>query len=151
MILATKAEMYKAPYDRLMGNVTECSKIANHLGQLVLLALFILGCIVASGAFPGSSLVWATMGLGGLYMAVKLLGGNYKQRKVDLISSAVIMGIVVAFGGLGSAGVLSSVQVGYALIGNILLTAVASNCVMIATKKVDDRRKDLILNTEAHI
>jgi len=90
------------------------------LSTLAGMALFIIGCIGAAGAFPGSSIGWVAVGLGGGGFALSLAAGNLKKRKLDLIPAAIIAAIVVTIGALGGAGVLSATQVGWGIVGTTL-------------------------------
>lgn len=127
-------QLYKEAYDKLLGNTTQCSKVANLLSNVVLLAVFIIGCAGAAQVIPGSAMGWSVVGLGGGYMAVKILAGNIKSRAVDLISSSIVAVAIIVFGTLGCIGVLTNAQMGYALIGSVVLTVFISSYMMIFAK-----------------
>jgi len=133
-------QLYKEAYDKLLGNTTQGSKVANLLSNIVLLAVFIIGCAGAAQVIPGFAMGWSIVGLGGGYIAIKILGGNIKSRTVDLISSSIVAAAIIAFGALGCIGILTNAQMGYALIGSVVLTAFISSYLMIFAKH---KSKDL--------
>ena len=126
---------YTAPYSQLMGSTTPCARATNLVGKVLLVALFVIGCVGAAGAFSGSAMGWTTLGVGLSYLGVKLLGGNLKERKVDLIAAAVMVASLIIFGALGGVGLLTGAQVGYVLIGQMLLLSALSTCAMIVAKR----------------
>lgn len=133
-------QLYKEAYDKMLGNTTQCAKIVNLLSNVILLAVFVTGCVGAASAIPGFVMGWTVVGLGSGYMALKLLGGNTKNRKVDLISSALVAAVLITFGALGCAGVLTNAHVGYALIGSVAVTAFVSSYMMIFAKRREDKQ-----------
>lgn len=90
------------------------------LAAIAGIALFIIGCVGAAGAFPGSAIGWVTVGLAGGRFALQLAMGNFKQRKIDLIVSGLLAAVLVTVGTLGGMGVLSATQVGWGIIGTAL-------------------------------
>jgi hypothetical protein len=135
-----RGELYKAAYDRMLGNTTRCAKIVNFLSNMILLTVFVVSCTGSATLFPNGIMGWILVGLGGGYMALKLLGGNLKNRSVDLISSALIAAIIVIFGSLGAASLLTDLQMGCALIGVIVAYALSSSCMMIYAKQREERQ-----------
>jgi hypothetical protein len=133
--MAHIGQRYNAAYDKMMGNTTQCAKIANLLGNGILLAVFVIGCLGAGGVFSGAVMGWIVVGLGAGYMAMKLLGGNVRNRRIDLISSTVVAASILTFGALGVTGVLATAHIGYALIGSVAMTALAAICMRIVAKR----------------
>lgn len=132
-------KLYKTAYDKMMGNTTPCSRSANLVSNVVLLAIFVVGCIGPTNILSCSTMGWIVVGLGCGYIGVKLLGGNLRSRTIDLMSTALVAAAIIALGALGCAGILTSGYVGYAVIGAILLTAVTSSYVMIVAKQRLDK------------
>ena len=128
---------YTVPYRELLGSTTERARVTNLLGKILLVALFVIGCVGASGAFGGSAMGWTTLGVGVSYLGVKLIGGNLKERKVDLIAAAIIVASLIIFGTLGGVGLLTAAHVGYALIGITLLVGAVSIGEMIVAKRLN--------------
>lgn len=131
-------KLYFDSYSAFVGNNTEKSKFSACAGGTLFCALFIIGILAASGTFPGSAMGWTTVGIGGGYLLVKLLGGNLQNRKVDLLSSALLGALIVTFGALGASAILTPAQVGYLIIGTCGLAAL-STCSLcaIAKRRVD--------------
>src|SRR5262249_29484339 len=126
-------QLYKESYDRMLGNTTLCSKSVNLLGNAILFALFVIGCIGAAGAFPSAALGWTIVGLGVSYMVVKLLGGNCRNRAIDLVIATAITSLLLMFGTLGGVGVLSGTVVGSVLIASMsAIPLLACGLMMIA-------------------
>ena len=95
---------------------------------LISVALFIIGCIGAAGAFPPASMGWVTIGLAGGSFALYLAAGNLKDRKFDVIVLALMTAAYVTVGALGAAGILSVTQVGWGIIGT-MLAAIPLKCI----------------------
>lgn len=83
-------------------------------------ALFIIGCVGAAGAFPGSTIGWVTIGLGGGSYALSLSLGNLQKRKFDVITGGLVATALVVVGALGGAGILTAQQVGWGIVGTTL-------------------------------
>lgn len=115
--LSNFAASYKDDYDYFIGNETDCSRASHLCGSLIMIALLVIGSVAAAQAFPPRATGWTVVGLGGGYMVIKLLGKDCHTRRADLIASACIASLVLIFGALGAARVLTSPQVGYALLG----------------------------------
>lgn len=130
------AASYKDDYDYLVGNETDCSRMAHLCGSVIMIAVVVIGSMAAAGAFPSYGVGWTTIGLGGCYMGVKLLGDDWRTRRVDLISSAVIAALLITFGSLGAAGVLTGAQVGYSLLSVTGLTACMTVGMMVGAKRL---------------
>jgi hypothetical protein len=117
----------------------ECSPkccAAMSLSVITGAALFIIGCIGAAGAFPGSSIGWVTVGLaGGTFILTNLASNKFKERKFELISSALITAILVTVGVLGGVGILSSTQVGWGIVGTTLASMPVSFAISLISKK----------------
>jgi hypothetical protein len=93
------------------------------------MALFIIGCVGAAGAFPGSAIGWTTVGLAGGGFALSIAAGNFKLRKFDLIISGLMTAALVTIGAFGGAGILSATQVGWGIIGTSL-AAMPLGCIV---------------------
>ncbi len=130
-------QLYKTSCDQMLGNTTQRSKVANLVSNGVLLVVFAMGCAGLSSCFSGGMLGWCVVGLGTLYLAIKLLGGNLNHRHADVILSTFITSVLVTLGGLGVGGILSCAQLGYALISGTCVLLPATCCAMIITKKLN--------------
>jgi len=113
--------------DRSGENYTAAGK-ANILSNVMLVALFVIGIVAATGAMSATAAGWTAVGLGGAALAIQFCGGNLKNRKVDLILAAVVAATIITMGALGGAGVLTGAQVGYSLIGIIGTQAIFYLC-----------------------
>ena len=133
------SQSYKTAYDTMMGSTTPCVKVVNCLGNIILLAVLVIGCMGAAHAFPEAIMGWTIISLGAGYMGMKLLGGNFKKRKVDLISALLVAACIATFGTLGSLGVLQNMHMSYALIGSVVLTALIACSVRICDKHREDK------------
>jgi hypothetical protein len=89
------------------------------------LALFIIGCVGAAGAFPGSTIGWVTVALAGGGFVLNLALGNFKQRKFELILGGLLVAALIPVGVLGGVGILSATQVGWGILGTSLATSLA--------------------------
>lgn len=105
------------------------------LAHIASLALFIIGCIGAAGAFPGSgsTMGWVTVGLALGTFALYLAYGKLKERKHELIVFGLIAAALVTVGALGSASILSTAQVGWGIIGTTL-AVIPLQCGLISLK-----------------
>jgi hypothetical protein len=126
---------YTNSYNHWMGNLTSRSKIANHASKVLLLGLFIIGCIGASGGFPASTMGWTTFSLGTCYVFTKFLGGNLSVRGFDLLSSSLLTAFFMIIGTLGAGGVMTSTQMGFALIGSLIVNTIATTCLMVMARR----------------
>ncbi|MCH9628200.1 MAG: hypothetical protein S4CHLAM2_18550 [Chlamydiales bacterium] len=98
-------------------------KAALSLSEVAIVALFMIGCIGASGAFPGSmSIGWAAVGGGAGLAVLSVCAGNLRGRKLKVLTSALMAATLITVGALGGAGILSATQVGWALIGTVLVS-----------------------------
>lgn len=118
------------------------TRAAARLSQAVLVALFIIGCMGASGNFPGGIIGWATLGMSAGYMLIKLGPRELQKRKIDVISSAALATLLVIFGTLSASGVITDIQAGYALIGTCALTSIASIITMVCARRLRDATKN---------
>ncbi len=101
------------------------------------LALFVIGCVAAAGAFPGSAaLGWTAIGLGAGTLALSLALGKLKLRRCELIGTSLQVVAIVAVGALGVAGVLSATQLGWAIVG-IPFASIPVNCFFNCLKKAE--------------
>lgn len=128
---------YKQAYDKFLGNTTQCTRIANLFSQIVLLVVLILGVLSSAQVFPGTLMGWCTVGTGASYLTLKLFGTNWQDRKIDLISSSVIALSIALVGALSIYEVISGSQMGYALIGEVILITGISVTAMICTKRCE--------------
>jgi hypothetical protein len=121
-----------ANYSRTVLNVEPGAKCCVSLSGLMAcsLALFIIGCIGAAGAFPGPTMGWVTVGLAGGGFVLQFVPGNLKQRKVDLICGSLGWVAAIAIGTLGGLGILSATQVGWSILGIIAGNLVIGACVL---------------------
>jgi hypothetical protein len=103
------------------------------LSAITGLTLFIIGCVGAAGAFPGSAIGWVTVGLAGGGFALNLAVGNLEKRKVELIVGALVAAVLITVGALGGTGLLSTIQVGWGIIGASLASLPVS-CVAACLK-----------------
>ncbi len=108
---------YKDDYDNLIGNKSDQTRMTHLLGSCIMIALLIIGITAAAHAFPSHTTGWTALGLGVGYAGAKLLGGSFATRKVDWISGLCLAALIITFGALGASGVLTSAQLGIALIG----------------------------------
>lgn len=122
-LLPGYAASYKDDYDYWVGNETDCSSMSHLCGSLLMIAVVIIGSLAAAQSFPPSATGWTTLGLGGGYMVVKLLGKDLHARRVDLIASALVAALLITVGSLGATGILTSLQLGYVLLGVAGFTA----------------------------
>lgn len=86
---------------------------------LIGVALFIIGCIGAAGAFNGTAIGWTTLGLAGssLLLTASLWD---KKHKWALIEGMVIFAALVVIGALGGSGIITGTGVGYGILIAIL-------------------------------
>jgi len=138
---AHTGHLYQAAYDKMLGNTTLCAKVMNFFSKGILLTVFVIGCIGSAQVLSASIIGWSLVGLGAGYMAIKLLAGKCSQRKMDLISSAIICAILSTFGGLGIAGVLSNAHIGFAMIGGVCTVVLVTSFMMIGAKRQVERTK----------
>ena len=125
---ATQAEINEFLKDQGYECGAKCCAIMS-LDTIMSSALFIIGCVGAAGAFPGSTIGWVTVGLGGGGFALSLAHGNFKKRKYDVIVRAFQTAFLVTVGALGGgAGILSAIQVGWAIVGSILIIGFVLGC-----------------------
>jgi hypothetical protein len=103
--------------------------ITQSLYHLTTLALFIIGSLGAAGVFPGSMIGWVTVGLASGAFVFSLTSGNCGKRIPDLIVSGLITAVLVTVGALGSAGVLSTTQVGWGVVGTLSISTPISKCI----------------------
>lgn len=136
-----KGEQTNNLYNEALGNTTPHAKTVNCVSNIVLLALFAIGVIAASGAFSGSAVGWTTLALGGVYFfGIKLWGGRTGERIPDLVISGIIAAVMLIFGVLGGTGVLSAPQTGCAVFGTLLATAgVKVICLMLMLRTLRTR------------
>lgn len=84
-------------------------------------ALFVIGCIGASGKFAGGpaglKIGQAAIGLSVVSFALLLSLGNHKKNKWSLIATAISTATFITLGALGASGVLSAKQVGWGILG----------------------------------
>lgn len=111
------AASYKDDYDYFVGNETHCSSVSHLYGSLIMIAVLVIGSMAAAQAFPPCATGWTTLGLGGGYMVVKLLGKDLHERRVDLLASALVSALLITSGSLGATAILTSSQLGYVLLG----------------------------------
>lgn len=83
------------------------------------IALFIIGCMGAAGAFPGS-IGWAAVGLAAGGFVLNLSLGKFKIRKYDLIADALLTTVILTISALGITGIFSTAQVGWGILGTSL-------------------------------
>ncbi len=115
--LPAYAASYKDDYDYFVGNETDCSRASHLCGSLVMIAVLVIGSMASAQAYPSCATGWTALGLGGGYMVVKLLGKDLHERRADLIASSLVAALLITFGSLGAAHVLTSPQLGYVLLG----------------------------------
>jgi hypothetical protein len=108
-------------------NYTRAGKM-NIVSNVMLVALFIIGILAATGGMSAAAAGWSAVGLGGGALIAQLLGGDLKNRKVDLILTALCAAGLIAVGALGGTGVLTSAQLGYSLIGIVGVNAIFWCC-----------------------
>ncbi len=100
-----------------------CVKAALGLSEMTILALFIIGCIGASGAFPTSmSIGWTAVGAGAGLAVLSVCARNLGSRKLKVLTSALMAATLITVGALGGVGLLSSAQVGWAVVGTVLVS-----------------------------
>jgi hypothetical protein len=138
------AASYKDDYDYFIGNETDCSRTSHLCGSLIMIAVLVIGSIAAAQAFPSKATGWTTLGLGGGYMVIKLLGKDCHARRADLIATACIASLMLIFGILGVTHVLTSLQVGYALLGIAGLTACVTIGMMMGAKQFCPRPSEAV-------
>lgn len=109
------------------GNYTRAGKM-NIVSNVMLVALFIIGILAATGGMSAAAAGWSAVGLGGGALFAQLLGGDLKKRKVDLILAAICAAGLITVGALGGTGVLTGAQLGYSLIGIIGVNAIFWCC-----------------------
>ncbi len=102
--------------------------VMNKVSNVMLRGLLLVGIISALGAFGPMTTGIAAVGLGGGALLMQCAGGKSMKRKTDLFFTAVFAAGMVAVGGLGIAGTMSSVHVGYSLIGIIGAQAIFWGC-----------------------
>jgi hypothetical protein len=141
---ALSGQLYKDAYDKMLGNTTACAKVITLVGQGLLLAVFVLGCVGAAQMLSPRILGWSLVGLGLGYATIKLLAGELKKRRVDLISSAAIASLLIVFGALGVSGVMASAHMGYAIIGTVSTVAVSTSSMMIVAKRLQEKNQTRI-------
>lgn len=96
-------------------------------GSVFGLALFIIGCIGASGGFAAAPAIGgAAIGLSVVGFALTLAQGNFKKRTFELVLSGLMAAAFITVGALGAAGVLTATQVGWGIVGTILCTMFVS-------------------------
>ncbi len=100
-----------------------CCSATLSLSEIAILALFIIGCIGASGAFPGSmSIGWTAVGVGSGLAVLSVCAGNLRGRKLKVLTSALMAATLITVGALGGAGILSATQVSWAIVGTVLVS-----------------------------
>lgn len=90
------------------------------LSTVMNLALFIIGCVGASGAFPGATIGWVTAGLGTGSLIFDFLSGRCVRRCPSLTLNSILTMVFVIVGVLGGVGILGAKQVGWGIIGTRL-------------------------------
>ncbi|NGX60590.1 MAG: hypothetical protein K940chlam9_00052 [Chlamydiae bacterium] len=100
-----------------LGVNTRQAKVLNRIGWAVSIATFIVGCLGAAGTLPTIYLFPSLIGLGGGKILLSLSGGNFKNRKFDLLSTSLFALAIVAMGSLGMAGFLGGQLISSAVIG----------------------------------
>ena len=133
------AASYKEDYDYYVGNETGCSRVSHLCGSLVMIAVLIIGSMASAQAFPPCATGWTALGMGAGYMVIKLLGKDLHARRADLITTAIVAALLITFGTLGLVGVLSSLEVGYALLGVSIFTACLTVGMMMSIKRLCPR------------
>jgi hypothetical protein len=133
--VAQHGGQYESAYGALLGNTTPSTKALNCLTKIVALALLVIGCVGIFHLFPESIMGWSVIGIGGLYLALKLLPGRFGERKIDLIFAAFIATCCFTFGILGGLRILQDSYVGYALLGCLGLTALLTLPLMVYAKR----------------
>lgn len=79
------------------------------------------------GVFPGSSIGWVTLGLGGGTFALSLAAGKLKDHKYHLVIGGLQAVTLIVIGALGCGGILSTSQVGWGIIGASIGAALAAS------------------------
>jgi hypothetical protein len=139
--LAGAAASYKDNYDYLVGNDSDCARLSHLSGSVIMIALLIIGFIASAGGMPSQAVGWAALSLGGGYLVVKLLGGDMKARRVDLIAAAVIATLLIVCGSLAVADVFTGAHAGYFLVSLVGLTGCITVGMMIGAQKFCPRPK----------
>lgn len=135
------SRLYKSAYDRMIGNTTPCARCANLISNGILLAVFVIGALGTSSILPLHVVGWTIVALGGSYIVVKLLAKDLKTRKVDLVTSAIIAAAIMTVGALGAFNVLSRTQLGFALMGGVVLTIFVTSYLMLFAGKQEEKAK----------
>lgn len=91
------------------------------LNMIASIALFIIGCVGAAGAFPGPAIGWVAVGVAGGRFILNLTLGNFEKRKFELISEALVAAVILIIGVLGGIGILSVTQAGWGIVGASLV------------------------------
>lgn len=94
---------------------------AGCLMVISMLAALIIGSVAAAGHFPGSALGWTAVGLGGGVLAGKLLEGGFKNEKVLILVVSAMAIALIALGACGHLKLLSVKQVGFGMLGTMLI------------------------------
>ena len=110
------------------GKITRSGR-ANHTATVLLVALFVIGIAATTGALSGVATATCVSGLGGGAMVTQLLGGNLKNRKFDVLTSALFATTLLVVGALGFGGVLSAAQMGQGVIGTLLIQGAFYFCI----------------------
>lgn len=90
------------------------------LAAIASIALLVIGSMGVAGHFTNPTFGWVVAGLGGGAFIANLAYGNLKERKWLLISGALIAAIYVTVGILGGMNMLTSVQVGWGVVGPLI-------------------------------
>ncbi len=80
-------------------------------------ALFVIACMAAAGTFPGATAGWVAVGIGAGGFVLNLISGNLKERKWEIITTALATALLVTIGALGGTGVIAAHHVGGAILG----------------------------------
>ncbi len=117
--------------------------ILNGIRGVTAVALFVIGCIGAAGVFPGSTIGWTTIGLGGGAFALTLA---MRCRKFFLIIATTAFASFVTLGALGAAGILSGTQIGWGVVGTSLAAGFYYSIVQNRLEDYCTRRRQLKLD-----
>lgn len=98
------------------------------LSAVTLIALFIIGCTGAAGKIHHFPIGWVATGLGVGGYILHLAYGKLEERKFELITLGCVSSMIVFLGVLGGAKLLSAKQVGWGIVGTLLLTFLFYNC-----------------------
>lgn len=121
-----------------------------HLDVITVVALFIVGILAVAGVFNGPVVGWVAVGLGGAGLIGTILQSNgldsVKKRKCQLIKAAIVAAVFISVGACGGMGLLSSAQVGTAILVTSLVGGCCLPCCFKDQVEVDEEKKAWLVN-----